>query len=342
MLPKPYSDYTVLFRGNEFHLLNDSGYELGRAESGGTVKNGPVSLTLSFSVPAEDDSVRLRIKDMDFVLEEIEEETGEKVIGVIPFVKKRKLSQSRDDKPVKYMDHNSSAAEAFKMLATAVEFEEFYNGMRSVEVSSSSQGEGKSTAAVNLAIAAANFGHNTILVDADTKKGIQHEMFGFDRKPGFSEIINGSVKLSESIRECGIPKLHIISSGHMIPQKDQVLAVNAVAEFMGQMHKQYDFIVVDSPPVLLVDDSIRIGKYCGGIIYTVGLGIISRPVVMRGLERFRKHSCRIIGICVNDIKKKEKYYIARDAYLERLYSPSGAHMPMETGSEREKWRIFTG
>ena len=275
-------------------------------------------------------------------IDEIEEETGEKVAAVIPFINKKKCLKSGDSRQVRYMDSHSSTAEAFKMLATSVEFEDFADNVRTVEVCSSNPGEGKSTVAANLAVAAANFGHNVVLVDSDTKKGIQHNMFGCSRTPGFSDIINGSVPLGECVQDSTIPNLHLITSGHIMIRKDQVLAMDAIVDFMEKLKSQYDFVVIDSPPVLLVDDCIRIGKQTEGIMYTIGLGITSKPVVLRGLERFKKHSCRIIGICANDIRKKETYYTARETYLERIYRAGTHTPPLENSAREETWRIYTG
>jgi len=273
-------------------------------------------------------------------IEEVEQETGEKILSVIPYINRRKLE--RNGNGVAYIDSHSRAAESFKMLNTAVEFPTpGKNGhARSVVISSSSSKEGKSTVATNLAITAANFGVKTVLLDADLKKSVQHTVFSIPREPGFSGMLQGRSSVDEGVHECGITNLSVIPGGHVLKHTDHMITGERIAPLLMELEKTYDFIVIDSPPVLHIDDSIRIGRFTEGMIYVVSLGNTDRLMVKRGISLVRARHLPLLGICVNDRAKSDGYYFSYDAYFEQYKKSSESDPRLTPAAHPGQWRIL--
>lgn len=195
---------------------------------------------------------------------------------------------------------------------------------QSVLVTSATVGEGKSITSSFLAITAANLSQmRVVLVDFDLRRPKIHEYFNVGSRPGMSDIIKGDLKVKSAARDTAIPNLKIISSGISARGAGELIDKADLQAIMQELKFYFDFVVVDSPPVIPVSDPLLIGDHVDGILMVVKAGSTQREVVKRAINLLRNASIRIYGTVLNDLNEVLPYYY-KDSYYGYHYSSSKA------------------
>ena len=128
-------------------------------------------------------------------------------------------------------------------------------GTRSVVITSTGPGEGKTVVATNVAVALAQAGQRVLLIDADMRKPRVHIVFDKPQKPGLSNILVGDAKASEAIHKTTVPELWVMPAGMTPPNAAELLGSKRFKDFMGSLGEHFDWVIVDTPPVMAVTDS---------------------------------------------------------------------------------------
>src|SRR5207249_3602387 len=140
-------------------------------------------------------------------------------------------------------------AECFRAIRTNVIFSAAGESSRSLVVTSTGPGEGKTLVAANLAAALAQAGQRVLLVDADMRKPRVHEVFGHRQEPGLSNVLVGNAKASEAVKSAGVPGLWSLSAGMLPPNPAELLGSKRFREFIATLGQHFDWVVIDTPPV---------------------------------------------------------------------------------------------
>jgi succinoglycan biosynthesis transport protein ExoP len=213
--------------------------------------------------------------------------------------------------------------EAFRTLRTSILFASADRGSKSLLVSSTAPSEGKTFVSCNLAISLAMIGQRVLLIDADMRRPKVHTRFGADRGPGLSDVLVGNVELSAAARPTGRASLDLLPAGTMPPNPPELLGSAAFEELMTTAMKEYDWVVIDSPPVRAVTDAAVIANRVNAVIFVAGAEMTDVKGAQVALERLASAHARVAGVVLNRVRLQQHGYYYSEYYSredERYYT----------------------
>lgn len=209
--------------------------------------------------------------------------------------------------------------EAFRGVRTNIIFSSTDEGARSIVVTSTGPGEGKSMVASNLAVSLAQTGQRVLLIDADLRKPKVHTVFGVPQEPGFSNLLVGGAKASEVVRKSAVPGLWTLSAGRIPPNPAELLGSTRCRDFVHSLRGHFDWVVIDSPPVMAVTDASLIAHYASGVVFVIGAEMTSRHNAKRALDQLQQVNARFVGAVLNRVNlERNSYYYSQ--YYRREYT----------------------
>lgn len=211
--------------------------------------------------------------------------------------------------------HQSPRAESFRQLRTNLQFANVSGKAKTVLVTSSLPGEGKSTTATNLAIALAQAGQSVCLIDADLRRPMVHEYMHLDRNAGLTTALVGSVDVNELLQPWGDDNLFVLTSGQVPPNPSELLGSAEMKHLLRRLEQAFDSIIIDAPPLLPVTDAAVLSQFVGGVVVVVGSHKIKQQDLSKSLSSLDLVGAQLMGIVLNQIPTK-----GPDAYLHSYYS----------------------
>ncbi len=238
--------------------------------------------------------------------QDLKVQLGVPFLGMIPTVPKNKDAAN----PLLTDIGLTNFSEAFKTVRTNVLFSSADDGLRTLVVTSAGPGEGKSICSANIAIAIAQAGQRVLLVDADMRRPRVHEIFKIREEPGLSNLLTGNSKASEVIQKSSVPGLWLMPAGHIPPNPAELLGSPRFVDFMGALDDHFDWLVLDTPPVLVVADSMIAGNKATGVVFVVGADQTSRHAARNAIEQLEGANAHVIGSVLNkaDVRRHSHYY----------------------------------
>jgi len=238
--------------------------------------------------------------------EEVSAILGVPMLGVVPSMSKKLTTVARGQRV--HLKSTSSAAEAYRTIRTAVFFSVPKGEAKTVLITSPGVGDGKTTMVSNLAIAMAQAGQRVLVLDADFRKPMQHNIFEVQREPGLSSVIAGQGTLDKAIRHTSIESLDVLPCGPNIPNPSEILNSKAFAELMTQLSSRYDQVVVDSPPVMPVTDACILGTICDVTLLVLRAEKSTRRDCQQARDGLLAVGARLLGAVVNDAPRQKGRY----------------------------------
>ena len=205
---------------------------------------------------------------------------------------------------VVHSDPKNPRAESFRSLRTNLQFVNIEGGPRSFVVTSSIPGEGKSTTTANLAIALAETGARVALVDGDLRLPRVAEYMGIEGGVGLTDVLFGRAELADVLQKWGKNKLFVLPSGRVPPNPSELLGSAAMARMLGSLTAEFDVVLIDAPPLLLVTDAAVLSKLCGGAIMVVASGRTKRNELSSALQALERAGSRLVGMVVTMLPTK--------------------------------------
>ena len=203
-------------------------------------------------------------------------------------------------------------AESFRNLRSGLlHFPGAYAPKRCFAVTSAIPNEGKSTIAINLAIALAATNSRTLLVDADLRRGKLHQLLKVDRSPGLAELITNQSLLEEVVHPTIMPNLMLLPTGQPIANTSEQLLRYGVDELIRSLTEHFDYVIIDTPPVLAADDAVTIAAKTDWAMFLVRLGYSSPVFSKRALDELKSRQIHVPGIVVNSVPRgltAQSYY----------------------------------
>ena len=210
-------------------------------------------------------------------------------------------------------------AEAIRGVRTNVLFSSADDGTRTLVVTSAGPGEGKSMFSSNLALSLAQAGQRVLHMDADMRRPRVHEIFDIPQEPGLSNLLVGDCKPSEAIRKTSVPNLCVLPAGMIPPNPAELLGSKRCDEFLATLREHFDWIVIDSPPVLAVADASILANSATGVVFVVGADQTSRQAAKAALDQLVAVQAHVIGGVLNRVSlDKNPYYYG--SYYRKEYS----------------------
>lgn len=202
----------------------------------------------------------------------------------------------------------SIAAEAYRTLRTNIQYSSFDNEYRTIVVTSSEPGEGKTLTAGNLALALAQGESKVLLVDCDMRKPSVHKNFRISNENGLTDLLLHK-RTMEQVMVKYNENLTIVSAGRVSPNPSEMLGSRAMGIFLEEMKEHFDYVVMDTPPLGAVTDAQVLSTKVDGTILVVKAGATKKDVVMNSVNLIKKVNGNIIGTVLNGVEQsKNKYY----------------------------------
>lgn len=199
----------------------------------------------------------------------------------------------------------SPISESYRTLRTNIQFSSFDKDIKTIVVTSSAPGEGKSTTVGNLALVMAQSGKRVLLIDADLRKPTVHKKFKLSNQTGLTNILIEDKNPFEVIQKYS-DNLYILTSGILPPNPAEVVASNKLRNFINEMKNHFDYILLDSPPVIAVTDAQILSSFLDGVILVVSSGEAEKELVKKSKDLLDKVNANIIGVVLNKLELKSR------------------------------------
>lgn len=225
--------------------------------------------------------------------------TDAPLLGAISFdqdaTRKPLLTQSAPQSP---------RAESFRQMRTNLQFANISGAAKTVLVTSSLPGEGKSTTATNLAIALAQAGQSVCLIDGDLRRPMVNEYLGLDRGAGLTTALLGQADVNELLQPWGDDELYVLASGQIPPNPSELLGSTEMKHLINRLETVFDTVVIDAPPLLPVTDAAVLSQHVGGVVVVVGSQKLRTQDLQKSLQSLEMVGSPLLGVVLNRLPAK--------------------------------------
>ena len=256
---------------------------------------------------------------------------GMPVLGMIPHMAGRQSAAIRGRKVQR--EFMSDIAEAYRTLRTSIYFGTRNTPTKTLLVTSPTQGDGKSTTASNLAIAIAQAGRRTLIVDTDFRRPQLHKIFEIKDEIGLSSVLAGRETLDKAIHAAGVKGLEILPCGPIPSNPSEILNSDAFAKLLTVLSQRYDVVVLDSPPLSPITDARILGAICDATLLVLKCDQTTRKAATHAADALHSVGARVLGIVCNDVIKTkssaDRYYGGGYGFPRATQRPTTAdrHLP---------------
>jgi capsular exopolysaccharide synthesis family protein len=223
---------------------------------------------------------------------------------------------------INYYYPNIAVAEDYRTIRTSILFSTLEEAPQAVAFTSALPQEGKSTTAVNTAVAFAQMDRRVILLDADLRKPRLHKVFENSNRIGLSSYLAGKSSLENIIQPTKIPGMDLIPCGLHPPNPAELLESRRFQQLIGLLKEDYDFVFVDSPPVLAVVDASVVSARVDGVVLVIRANKTTKKALWQSVETLKKAKAHILGVVFNEVRISRDGYYSPDyhGYLKGYYS----------------------
>ena len=206
-------------------------------------------------------------------------------------------------------DSKFAIVEGYKSARTSLVFSLATENNQTVAVTSWSKGEGKSTATVNLAISFAKMGKRVLLVDTDLRRPNVHNLLKVANGSGLSDVIGQIADFEGAVYRSVVPSLDVLTAGAIPPNPSELIASQSFASFMNMVKNQYDYIILDTPPIGVVTDTLLLKDHIAGYVFIVREKVTTHGDIERAVQQIKLADSKILGFlkvgC--DLTERKKY-----------------------------------
>jgi succinoglycan biosynthesis transport protein ExoP len=240
---------------------------------------------------------------------------------------------------VAFSDPKSSASEAYRGLRTGILFSTPGHSPRSLLVTSSGPQEGKTITTANLAITMAQAGQKILIMDCDMRKPRLHKVFPCDRTKGMSNILVGEGDWRQLKVATQVPNLEIIPSGPIPPNPAELIGSDRMKDLIAELLQEYDRVLIDSPPIVAVTDSVVLSRFVEGIVLVIHVGVTTRDIITNCIRQVRDVQGHVLGAVLNNVNiGKDSYYYYQYYYY---YYGEGGEKHSKKRTRRKSKEAYT-
>ncbi|UTE79293.1 CpsD/CapB family tyrosine-protein kinase [Rossellomorea sp. KS-H15a] len=220
----------------------------------------------------------------------------------------KKLMMNTKRKLVTKTDPKSPISEQYKTIRTNINFSSVDQEMRSIMVTSSGPGEGKSTTAANLSVVFAQQGKKVLLVDADMRKPTAHYTFNLTNTFGLTTVLTRQKGLTEVTNSSDVENLDILACGPIPPNPAELMSSRAMEHFLLEAYNEYDVLIFDTPPILAVTDAQVLANQCDGTVLVISSGTTEVESAVKAKELLSSTKGKLLGVVLNNREVKDTSY----------------------------------
>ncbi|MBS7548183.1 polysaccharide biosynthesis tyrosine autokinase [Dietzia massiliensis] len=256
--------------------------------------------------------------------EQLESIAGKPVVGSIPF-RKAEDKEKGAEHIVPFREGHSPAAESFRRLRTNLQFLNVDNPPRVFVLTSSVATEGKSETAINLSLALAESGNRVLLIEADLRRPLVVSYMSMPDKVGLTNILSGQAKFADVVQETRHDGVDLLACGPLPPNPSELLASDMARHLVNELRSKYDYVIIDSPPLLPVTDGALLARITDGALLVVRSHRTTADQVAQAVDNLAKADATLLGIVMVANKPAKKgsagYY---DSYYYSSKTSSAA------------------
>lgn len=228
----------------------------------------------------------------------------------------------------------SIAAESYRRIKTSLEFANVDKHVQVIQICSSMQGEGKSVTALNIAATYAEDSKKVIVVDLDFRRPKLHRSFRQENKNGITDVLAGHISLEDAIKH-GDNGIDCLNRGSKVPYPTAILGSDNMEQIFKTLREQYEYIIVDCPPILAVSDAAIISRLCDGCVFVISQSKTEKAAARESVKILRDNGVNILGcVFANLSAKRGNYYYSNKYkyYYQNYYgkdtNPNEAKQPL--------------
>jgi succinoglycan biosynthesis transport protein ExoP len=274
--------------------------------------------------------------------EDIKQHLGVPFLGMVPDVTAASASKEmmRGLSPTLLVSKNASSAvaDAYRVLRTNLIFTSAETTGRVLVVTSAGPGEGKTTTLANLAAALAYNGSKVLALDADLRRPTLHQHFGLQKTPGLSDLIVGKSAASQTIQSTRIDGLQLLPCGYIPPNPAELLGSPMMKQVLEAVRSHYDWVLLDSPPILAMADAAVLCPLVEGVVMLVAAETPTKPAVARAIDQVQGVGGKVLGVVLNKVNLQRNSYYYSQYYGEyyRSYYAEGTGYARREAVERPR------
>lgn len=301
-----------------------------------TIRNTALGLFLGLMLGTGLALIRDRLDNTVKDKDSLEEITGAGTVGYIPFDKKLISTPT-----ISFDTDNSVTAEAFRKIRTNLQFLSVDSPPRLIVVTSASPSEGKSTTAVNLALAIAEADQTVVLVDGDFRRPRLSKYLDLVGGAGFSSVLSGGAALDDVIQSTKFPRLSVLAAGPIPPNPSELLGSRAAKNTLDELRKRFDYVILDSSPLLAVTDGAILAVEADGTLIAARAGKTKREHLIHAVGALHDVGATVLGAVLTMIPTRGSgsysysYYYS-DKYAEKLKVSPAVELEAGTATDKEK------
>lgn len=198
-------------------------------------------------------------------------------------------------------DAKSPVSEAYRTIRTNIKFSNIAGQeMKTIMLTSATPNEGKSTTISNLAVVMAQAGHSVVLCDCDFRNPTQHKIFGLHNK-GLSNCVATGSNVMDIIQQTSVPNLYVLTSGPVAPNPSELLASQNMVDILEELKQHFDYVLVDTPPIMPVTDAAVVSAKVDGTILVIASGAVSPSIAVEAKTRLEQAGAHLLGVVLNKV-----------------------------------------
>lgn len=223
----------------------------------------------------------------------------------------------------------SVVSEAYRTLRTNIQFSSFDKNIKTMVVTSSGPGEGKSTVSSNLSAVLSQGDNKILLIDCDMRKPKIHKIFNLSNEIGLTNLLLGEINFENAVVKID-KNLFVLPCGTRPPNPAEIIASSKMQNFIESLKEQFDYIIIDTPPILMVTDAQILSKYADGTLLVISSGEADKNAAIKSKELLLKVDAKILGVILNKIDTSRKGYYG---YYYHYYYGSDGHKKKVKGKK---------
>lgn len=222
-----------------------------------------------------------------------------KLVGSVP---------RTDSSLVLSQGNESVVTEAYRTLRTAILFSTPEQAPQTMMFTSALESEGKTTSSLNTAIVFARLGSRVLVIDADMRRASCHRRFGVGNDFGLSEVLTGQKDAQDAIKKISVDGVYMLTAGSLPPNPTELLASKAMQDLLADCAQSFDYVIVDSPPVMAVNDAVVIAHMVDGVVMVVRAHHTPRKILQRAESRLLQARAHVLGVLLNKVDARTDHY----------------------------------
>lgn len=209
---------------------------------------------------------------------------------------------------IAHNDLKNPATEAYRVIRTSIQFAQAGKELQTIALTSCTPNEGKSTTIANLAVVLTQAGKSVLLIDCDMRNPTVHKNFNLSNKVGLSSCISMGTALSDAVQKTSIEGLYALTGGVIPPNPSELLGSEQMKNVLQRAKEQYDYVLIDTPPVMPVTDALIVSRFVDGMILVIASAEIKVEMARDVKKQLQHAGANILGVVLNKVRSEHHGY----------------------------------